>query len=297
MMRHPSDRYIRFLVVEQATRNQADINRILSSHGLLPLLEREQRDYVQQLREELQPPPDFAPANPLHRPTIRWLRSTGIHELFYPKDSVEEAQATLLDPPRRDFVEQYLFARLNRRPAQARAELTAVNKKTSWGLTLAGVEAYKRLYWDVDLLSYDDWVAFLSNRTNRANRDLLLLEGGGERLALQRLRLLDGIKSRDVLEEAMSMNHRLLLELDLDPSSAIKKAGPFAHLVTCASTIHNALAKVDEGIGKTLEKFEKFHMETTSKRAPSFKDIAPAGNITGSGVRLLEHLDPDATEH
>jgi hypothetical protein len=52
----------------------------------------------------------------------------------------------------------------------------------------------------------------------------------------------------------------------------------------------------DAEISKAMQSFEQLRLKTEGKPVPGIKDLAPLGNFTGSGERMLEAVPDDTDE-
>lgn len=167
-MRHPAEFYIKYQIVKQGFPvDNAPVLHAIEQAGFLS----PDANYLGFLRQDLEPlPPGFDPANKLHRASMQYLRQQGIYELFWPTSAVNDAFDILTDPEKRMVVEQVLLARLEVKHAAQR-----LNKKHGWYLTEEAIQAFRQFFWNVKLLTFDEWGRFLYGRSAMYERYMGLL--------------------------------------------------------------------------------------------------------------------------
>lgn len=147
MIRHsPCERYIRYLLLDSATRTNAEVRGLLEAQALDCLGD----GYLNGLRQEYQVLPEgFDPRNRQHTSSFNLIRAAGVLDLFQ-GDPVEMAPVyTILDTPRaKEFIEAAIIW-------EAPSQIIAHQLQRRFGvaaITPTAVERYKWFFWDVHLL-------------------------------------------------------------------------------------------------------------------------------------------------
>ncbi len=285
-MKHPAQFYLKYLLIQDPTRSDADLAKALEDGGWLsPPIE-----YFAFLRGTIPARPlGFDPANRMHRPSLQFLRDQQVFELFYPTPSVEDAWSYLADPELRMMVEQILLARLDLRLAAQK-----VNRQHSWHLTEEGLVMYRHFFWNVRLLTFDEWGRYLYGRAALYDRYMTLLQAG-PKLAFFHLRLEQTLESKKMIVRAQEIAHFALEEVNLQPGVRPDKVKAIGVLGKVITDCHTALSTSDMALSGVLKEFERFRMEHPELAPPDIKLLAPGGNYTGSGIDSGKEKTPEET--
>lgn len=280
-MRHPAEYYLRALLIRDPVITDAQLLRALDQYGFL----EPQQNYLGFLRQELNatPPPNpFDPFNKLHRPSMQYLRDQQVYEMFFPTSGIEEAQGYLTDPSKRMQVEQVIMSRLDIRPTVAK-----INRKYGWFLTEDGVATYRHYFWNLKLLTFDQWGRYLYERSSLYDRYMGLLQASKE-LALFHLRIDQVIESKHMIKRAQEIAHFALEEVNQIPGVRADKVKAIGILGKTITDCHNALSTSDMALSGVLKEFEKFRMVHPLPAPPTIHQLSPGGNFTGSGVEEVD---------
>lgn len=288
-MKHPSELFIKYLMVKQEGVTDAEILKTLMDWSILPPLKAEVESYFAWLRVDLAGQPQgFNQANQLHRPSVIYLRKVGVYELFFQNDAVSEAWDILSDPQKRMAVESVLMSRFL--PALQKDVLHKLNSKSNWHLTAAGVAAYGKFFWNVGFLTFDDWGRFLYERTSLYDRHMGLLQAPKE-LAYYHLRLDQNVESKRMIQRAQEIAYYTLEEVAQLPGVRADKVKAISVLTKSITECHEALSTSDMALKEVLAQFERFRMENPQLSPPSIHLLAPKGNFTGSGAEFIPKED------
>jgi hypothetical protein len=280
-MRHPAEYYIRSLIIRDPTLTDAQILRELEQRGFL----EPQTTYLGFLRQELAatPPPQvFDPFNRQHRPSMQYLRDQQVYEMFFPTPGVEEAQNYLSDPNKRMQVEQVILSRVN-----IKMVLPKVNRKHDWFLTEEGIISYRHFFWNLKLLTFDQWGRYLYERSALYARYMALLQSD-TKLALFHLRLDQQIDSKRMIQRAQEIAYFSLEEVNQIPGVSSDKIKAIGILGKAITDCHNALSTSDMALSGVLKEFEKFRMEHPLAPPPNIHTLSPGSNYSGSGINSEE---------
>lgn len=280
-MRHPAEYFLRFLIIRDSTTTDAQLLRELDVRGFL----EPQQNYLGFLRQEVlsDPPPQaFNPFNRQHRPSMQYLRDQQVYEMFHPTPGVQEAFSYLADPAKRMQVEQIIMSRLDVRSVAAK-----VNKRHGWFLTEDGIAAYRHYFWNLKMLTFDQWGRYLYERSSLYDRYMALLQAPKE-LALFHLRIDQTIESKAMIKRAQDIAYFALEEVNQIPGVRQDKIKAIGILTKSITDCHNALSTSDMALSGVLKEFERFRMEHPIPVTPTIHELAPGGNFTGSGVDAKE---------
>lgn len=273
--KHPADRFIRFLHVRDPSATDAVMMKALDDWGFL----QPSPSYWGFLRQTMSHrPAGFDPFNRIHQPSMKYLRNMEIYELFYPTDAVNQAWEILGDPQQRFLVEQALMARLDTKVAAK-----ALNKKHNLYLTSEGLQAYNHFFWNVKLLTFDEWGRFLYRRSSLYDRHMALLQAE-PRLAFFHLRLEQSLESKKMIQRVMEIAFHAVEEVNLRPGVNMDKVKAISLLGKVVVDGHNALSTSELVLKDVLQQFEQFRMVHPFGAPSDIKALAPGGNYSGSGV-------------
>lgn len=285
-MKHPAEFFIKYLLLKDDDVTDEQVLKTLKDWSILPPLQAEVQSYFAWVRNELEDvPTGFDPANRLHRPTVQFLRKHGVFELFFPTDAVEEAWDILSNPQKRMAVESTLMSRFQ--PPLLKDVVQKLNRRGGWHLTADGVNAYGKFFWNVGLLTFDDWGRFLYERTALYDRHMGLLQAPKE-LAFYHLRLDQQVESKRMIQRAQEIAYFTLEEVAQIPGVRPDKVKAIAVLTKSINECHESLSTSDMALKEVLAQFERFRMENPQVPPPSIHQLAPKGNYSGSGMELPE---------
>lgn len=289
-MKHPSEFFIKYLIVKEDGITDEGVLKILKDWSILPPLQAEQQGYFAWLRQDLEQgvPEDFDPTNQLHRPSVQYLRKHGLYEMFFQTDAVAEAWEIISNPQMRFTVDAVLLSRFQ--PHVLKEVLHKINRRGGWHLTVDGVTAYGKFFWNVGLLTFDDWGRYLYGRTALYDRHLSMLQAPKE-LAFFHLRLEQVIESKRMIQRAQEIAYWTLEEIAQVPGCGSDKVKGISVLTKSINECHESLSTSDMALKEVLAQFERFRMENPQVPPPSIHKLAPKGNYSGSGVEIPENED------
>lgn len=277
--KHPALYFVKYLILKDPSITDPEIFKTLSDWSFL----MPGPGFLPHVRNDLMPPANFNPLDRLNRESMKFLRKEGVYELFYPNAAVEEAWSILADPQMRATVEQVLLSQMPLNIAALK-----VNKRTDWKLTVDGITAYGKFFWNVKLMSLDEWGRFLWGRTAMYERHMALLQAatsGQYQLAMFHLRLDQVVESKHMIQRAQQICYFNLEEVNQRPGTGADKIKAITVLTKAINECHNTLSTSDMALKDILKNFERFRMEHPLKPAPDIHQLAPGGNFTGSGVK------------
>lgn len=274
--KHPAEYFLRYLLIKDPQTTDAILIKTLDDWGILQpgpsywgfLRQRTFQDF----------PDNFNPADRMNLTFMRYLREQKVYELFYATKASEEAWSILADPNQRMYVEQVLMARLD-----LKAAAKALNKKNGWFLTEEGLQAYYHFFWNVRLLTFDEWGRFLFDRTAMYDRHLTLLQASPS-LAFFHLRLEQNIESKRMIQRVQEIAYHTVEEVNLQPGTRPDKVKAIALLGKVVVECHNSLSTSDMALKDVLQQFERFRMDHPKQEPAGILELAPGGNFTGSGA-------------
>lgn len=150
--RSPAERYLKYLLChgKKYTNDQIIVMCQFAQISSLGFW------YLDRLRGELKPPPQFFPHDKNHPLSVRWLLKNGLYTLFHPDQSVMGAMGILKSPRIKEFTEAMI---LSSAPPAAIAH--ALTRQKGFACTEQEVARYKFFFWDVDLLDSTEMRALL----------------------------------------------------------------------------------------------------------------------------------------
>jgi hypothetical protein len=273
--KHPAEHFLRYLVLRDPGVTDAMLTKSLDDWGFL----QPAQTYWGFLRQSLNDrPAAFDPTNRLHQPSMRYLRDKKVYDLFYPTEAVNEAWDILADPNRRFLVEQALMGRL-----ELKSTAQKLNKKYNIFLTADGLQAFYHFFWNVKLMTFDEWGRFLYGRSAMYERHMALLNGPPS-LAFFHLRLDQTIESKKMIQRIQEIAYHTAEEINTKPGTMPDKVKALALLGKTVVDCHNALSTSDMALKDVLQQFERWRMEHPMGSPPDIHELAPGGNYSGSGA-------------
>jgi hypothetical protein len=286
-VRHPSEGLIKFLMTQQHEQAEEDkwVHYEVCARGYPP----PNPEYLAALRTSLlvSMPTNFDPTDKMHRPSTKFLRSEGIYGLYHPDDAARAATELVSNTRVRAVVEQLLLGRLTSKEIAYR-----INKRMGVEISPDGIEAYKQYYWNTERLRVEEWATLLANHDAQRERVMAILECGGG-LALHLNGFQQQVESKQMLREMLESVYWDLREWSQQPRSAAKTKA-IGSLARAACLLDTQMTGKDAEISKAMQSFEQLRLKTEGKAVPDIRDLAPLGNFTGSGERMLEVVSDDS---
>lgn len=274
MTKHPAEHFIRYLLIRDPAITDGNIQRSLEEWGFLTA----DPTWLPIVRQELGVVlPNLQLNNRAHRETVRYLRDQQVYEAFHPNDAMAEAWEILGDPEKRRAAETILLARLDLGVAARK-----VNAKHDWHLTEAGLAMFRHYFWNVPGMTFDEWGRYMYNRTSMYEQYMGLLMAS-PKLAFYHLRLDQTIESKKMIQRTQEIAYFTLEEVAQKPGTSIDKVKAIKLLGSVVIESHNALSTSDMALKDVLKQFEHWRMEHPQVLPPAMKELAPAGNYSGTG--------------
>ena len=289
MIRHPSEGFIKYLMTSANPSSGSDdwIITTLTSLGF----PRPDREYVAWIRQDLfsRIPVNFQPQNRYHRQSVTCLRAEGIYSLHHPDKGTREAALLVTNLRARMLIENLLLGRMEPKEVARK-----VNARLGEFYTGEGIEAYGRYYWNVSLLRVEDWVTLLEEYEYTRQTTLSIVQGGAA-MALHKMGFQQAIESKTMLKEMMEGLFFDFREWKSQPLSPAKTKA-ITTIARAAVSVDERLSQADSALKDSLRAFEAFRMQHAQMSVPDVRQIAPAGNYSGSGAKLLEAVPVEKEE-
>jgi len=281
VIRHPSENFIKSLMVS-SHQNAGDNNWIAAVIEQMGW-PRPESDYLAWIRGDMMSrlPTGFRTNDKYHRPSARFLRDEGIYGLFFSEKAEKEASNLISNLRIRPMIEQLLLGRLSEKEIAKK-----VNARMNTFISAAAVERYHHYYWKVELLRVEDW-AILFRDNYAAKENALAIVNVGPSLALHKLGFQQNIDSKSMLRTMQEGLFFDFMEWKAQPISANKTKAMTA-IARSAVMVDEQLSQADSALKDSLKAFEQFRMKHGENRARDMQEIAPGGNYSGSGAKLLE---------
>lgn len=280
MDKHPAEFLLRYLLVSDPGVTDAQLMKKLNDWAFL----QPSPTYWGFLRQRVMEgmPQAFNPNNRVDPLSMKFLRKNEIYDMFFQTAAVQEAWSILAEPTKRSAIEQGLMARVDPKVLAQK-----LNRKFSWFLTEDGIERFGHYFWNVKLLSFDEWGRFLYNRTAMYDRHLSLLQGPPS-LVFFHLRLEQTIESKKMIQRVQEIAYHNLEEVNTRIGTTPDKIKSIAMLGKTVLECHEALSTSDMALKDILSNFERWRMEHPQQNPPAINELAPNGNFTGSGADAKE---------
>jgi hypothetical protein len=279
---HPSEYYIRYLMTLDHPQASQDGWILWNIQTLgFPAADLE---YIRELRTELLPkiPVNFERTNRLNRESVKFMRSEGIWSMHNPDAPMQEATAILQNPKVREVVEQLLLGRLDPKEVAKK-----VNARFEEHCTTAGIESYRHCYWNVTLCSIEDWDRILGKANYQTREKAISALTIGPSMALHQTGFAQNIESKTVMKAVQEALYFDFLRWKAEPMSP-DKTRALTGIAAGLCKVDEQLQQADSALRDALKSLEQFRMQHAEFQVQSIRDLAPAGNFSLSGAKLLE---------
>jgi hypothetical protein len=286
VIRHPSENFIKYLMTSghQQADNDGWVAMMVTNLGYPP----PDMQYLSWLRMDLDSklPADFDPTNRYHAASRRFMRSEGILGMHTRDKAVGEANLTVTNLRVRPVIESLLLGRLDPKDIAKK-----VNSKMATFYTHDGIDAYRHYYWQVSILRVEDWAVLLEQYDHQRANALAIVQVGAA-MALHKTGFQQQIDSKSMLR---TMQEALFFDFQewRTKKHGSERSKAMASLAKSAVMVDTQLSQADSAMKDSLKAFEQFRMETEKRAVPGMHEIAPDGNYTGSGAKLLDTTTSD----
>lgn len=281
MTRHPSENFIKYLMTSGHSHavNNAWIQTTVVNLGYpMPDL-----DYLVWLRADLgsKMPNGFQANNRYDNSSRKFMKSESIFGMHVRDKSVQEANQIVTNLRARSVVEQLLLGRV-----EAKDLAKKVNSKMATFFTSEGIEAYRHYYWNVGLLRVEDWAKLLEEYEQQRANTLAIVQVGAS-MALHKTGFQQQIDSKLMLR---TMQEALFFDFQewRTKKHGMDRSKALAGIAKAAVMVDNQLSQADSAMKESLKAFEQFRMETEKRTVPGMTEVAPGGNYSNSGAKMIE---------
>lgn len=247
--------------------------------------------YLAWLRPDVQSrvPAQFSPSNRYHRPSVKFMRTEGIYGLHHPDAAAQEANTIITHLRARPIIEDLLLG--HHHPVLVAKK---VNTHLQEHFTADGIEAYRHYYWNVNLLRVDEWSTILAQQVQKQSKALAILKVGPA-MALHQAGFHQEIESKQILQNVQEALYFDLLEWKSQPQS-LNRTRALTNLAKGLALVDERLQESNSLVKDSLKNFEKFRMDHERRKVIDMRELAPDGNFTGSGAKLLESTKKEAKD-
>lgn len=283
MPRHPSENFIKYLLTSghQSADDDAWIRLIVTAMNY----PSPDSAYLTWLRNDLDSkiPADFRPHDRAHTESRKFLKAEGIFGFHQQTKEVKEANEIVMNYRARALTESLLLGRL-----EARDVAKKVNARLATFYTEEGIDAYRHYYWQVGIMRVEDWVAILPNPADDHQRqNILAISQVGAAMALHKTGIQQQIDSKSMLR---SMQETLYFDFHewRTKKHSGERTKSLTNIAKAMVSVDEQLSQSDSALKDSLKAFEQFRMETEKVAVPDVRAIAPGGNFSKSGAKLIE---------
>lgn len=287
MIRHPSENFIKYLMTSgHPNQDQNEWIQFMVVQGFgFP---SPQPDYLNWLRTDLttKKPADFDPSNRYHTASRRFMRQEGILGMHSRDKSVLEANQIVLNIRIRPVLESLILGRLEPKDIAKK-----INSKMGTFYTSDGIDAYRHYYWQVNILRVEDWTVLLEQYEVQRQNVLAITQVGAS-MALHKHGFQQAIDSKSMLR---TIQESLFFDFQewKTKRHGSERTKAMTNLAKAAVLVDTQLSQADSAMKDSLKAFEQFRMETAKQAVPDVHELAPGGNYSGSGAKLLDTVSTD----
>lgn len=289
MTPHPSTGFLKYLMTSQHPQASNDMwvsSTVMSLGFPVP-----DPDYMIWLRSGMdsRKPANLQIGNRYHKESSRFLRQEGIWSLHYPDAGAREAALIVTDLRARPIIESLLLGRVEHK------ELTKkLNARLGVYFTVNGIEAYANYYWNTKLLRVEDWEKLYESYDTQKQHALSIVQVGPA-MAMHKMGFQQHIESKNMLHEILDGLYFDFKEWKSKPLSE-SRTKAFTAIAKAAVTVDIQLSQADSALKDSLKAFEQFRMQHAQAQVQDVRTLAPDGNFSGSGSKLLEAHAPSDEE-
>lgn len=285
MIRHPSELFLKFLLTSENPQAREDswILYYVEQLGFPP----PDPTYVIWLRNAITPriPPDFQPRNKYHRESVRFLKEENIYSLHNPDSATQDCLKILTNLKARPMIEDMLLGRMEPKDVAKK-----VNSRLQEFFSTEVIESYAHYFWNTSLLTVDDWAVMFKQIDYRREHTLSILQVGPA-MALHKHGFQQQIDSKTVLREIQETLYFDFRDWKAQPRS-VNRTKALTVIARTAVSIDERLSEADSALKESLAAFERFRMRQNEGGVKGLHEIAPGGNYSASGSKLLEAEEP-----
>lgn len=280
MVRHPSELFIKYLMLSQAPQASDEWIKYYLEQFAFPSPDP---NYLMWIRRELfgKIPPDFQPTNKFHKESVRFLKEEKIYGLYNMDAAVKECLVILTNQRARPMIEDMLLGRIEPRDIAKK-----VNARLNDFFTVEVIESYAHYFWNVSLLKVDDWAVLLKDVDYRREHTMAILQVGPA-MVLHKHNFQQQIDSKTILREIQETLYFDFRDWKAQPRS-INRTKALTVLARATVNIDERLSEADSALKESLAAFERFRMKQAENHVKGMEEIAPVGNYSSSGAKLLE---------
>lgn len=281
MIRHPSENFVKYLMTSGHPQSGGNdwVQMMLTSYGY----PAPQAEYLIWLRSDITSklPADFQPNNRYHAASRTFMKEEGIFGMHTRAKPVNEANSIVMNIRARATIESLLLGRIEPKEIAKK-----INARMASFFTEEGIDAYRHYYWQVNILRVEDWQVLFAEYEIQRNNALAISQVGAA-MALHKTGFQQSIDSKSMLR---TMQETLYFDFQ---EWRTKRHGPdrtkaLTSLSKAAVMVDEQLSQADSALKDSLKAFEQFRMETAKQAVPDMHELAPTGNFSGSGARILE---------
>lgn len=282
-MRHPSENFIKYLMTSghQAAPDNEWVRMMVTALNY----PSPDTTYLNWLRNDINSkiPADFRPNDRFHTDSRKFLRSEGIFGFHQQTREVKEANDIVLNYRARSLTESLLLGRI-----EARDVAKKVNTRLGTFYTEEGVDAYRHYYWQVGIMRVEDWMVLLPNPTDDLQKqNIVAISQVGASMALHKTGIQQQIDSKSMLRSMQESLYFDFMEWRTKKHGS-ERTKSLTGIAKAAVMVDEQLSQSDSALKDSLKAFEQFRMETERIAIPDVRALAPEGNFSKSGAKLIE---------
>jgi len=274
MARHPSEYYIRCLILERAIVTVApkdearnlDIMRILNLQGLRPT---PTADYLNELAADtLQDlPTEFNPHNSKHKPSMEHLRRQRVYSMFQKDDDSRAALELLRGGAQRDLATKMIVGRM------PETEIAyQLNLQFDTDYTLEAVKLFSHYFLNRAGLTEADWDEYLNGSHDYVRQHgLVKLDEAYTLHVIRAAPILEAKEMALTLLNDLYFRCRAILALPITESSS-KMLGVS---INAFLKVLKRAEKSDLVLQDLLKEFAKFIVETNQTNPKAIEELTP----------------------
>jgi hypothetical protein len=288
MPRHPSENFIKYLMTSghQAAPGDDWVRMMVTSLNY----PAPDPAYLSWLRNDLNSkiPADFRPLDRYHADSRKFLKSEGIFGFHQQSKEVKEANEIVLNYRIRSMAESLLLGRL-----EAKDVAKKINIRYGTYHTEEGIDAYRHYYWQIGIMRVEDWMVLLPNPTDDIQKqNIIAISQVGAAMALHKTGVQQQIDSKSMLRSMQESLYFDFVEWRTKKHGG-ERTKSLTSLAKAAVMVDEQLSQSDSALKDSLKAFEQFRMETEKVAVPDLRSIAPGGNFSDSGAKLIEAKTSD----
>jgi hypothetical protein len=291
MEHSPAEYLIKYL----CSRPGITVDEVRSYLGRAAIVMMPTETYVDEIYADIQGklPVNYTPGDPTHRPSMKFLKEHRIRGMWHPTRSVHEALDLFKNGPLRERVESLILTKV---PDYEISEILTFCDGVN--VMPSSIAEFRHYFWNVDLLTFDDWTYYLTQPTKKVIKLTALTSprnNDGVRLTLYKMGIMPrGLDKAEIFRSMRDVGYMNFLEANGFNQGEHKAV----MLSSYASIVKGSQDKLDEYEAGEQDTINEFYKSVeVSSRANKHKGLSELrGEVDEQGIQRPIRKLPSGSE-